>query len=227
MLDTSNGIDIEIDRKQVCHYLGYGADCKPPARVSSLIDEYAEHAHHLIEPAYSYIIKNIEQVDGPSVFIEGSIVFRSWVVARLFEQCYKVSVFVVTIGNRLEQMACQLAEDGLILQSAVLDAIGSDAAKSVADFVHCRVGEMTGAQGLCISPPFSPGYCDWDIGQQKVVFRAVGRGSTEVHLTEGCLMIPRKSMSGIIGIGLRNDNVEHYNPCKTCNKHDCEGRREM
>jgi len=227
VLDTSNGIDIEIDRKQVCHYLGYGADCKPPARVSSLIDEYAEHAHHLIEPVYSYIIKNIEQVDGPSVFIEGSIIFRSQVIARLLEQCCKVSVFVVTIGNRLEEMACRLAEDGLILQSAVLDAIGSDAAERVADFVQGRVGEMTGAQGLCISPPFSPGYCDWDIGQQKVVFWAVGRDSTGVHLTEGYLMIPRKSISGIIGIGLCNDSVERYNPCKSCDKHDCEGRREI
>lgn len=226
MLNTGNGIDIEIDTKQVYHYLGYSADCKPPARVSSLIDEYAEHAHHLIEPAYSYTIRNIERVDGSTVFIEDSIVFRSWVIARLFEQCCKVSVFVVTIGDRLEQMACRLAEDGLILQSAVLDAIGSDAAERVADMVHGGVGEMIAAQGLCVSPSFSPGYCDWDIGQQEVVFQAVGEDSTGVHLTEGCLMIPRKSMSGIIGIGLRNDNVEHYNPCESCDKHDCEGRRE-
>lgn len=103
MLDTSNGIGIEIDRKKVYHYSGYGADYKPPARVSSLIDEYAEHIHHLIEPAYSYLIKNIER---------------------------------------------------------------------------------------------------------------------------RCLMLPRKSMPGIIGIGLGNDNVGHYNPCQSGDKHDCEGRRE-
>lgn len=93
MLDTSNGIGIEIDRKKVYHYSGYGADYKPPARVSSLI----------IEPAYSYLIKNIER---------------------------------------------------------------------------------------------------------------------------RCLMLPRKSMPGIIGIGLGNDNVGHYNPCQSGDKHDCEGRRE-
>ncbi len=37
-------------------------------------------------------------------------------------------------------------------------------------------------------------------------------------------MIPRKSISGIIGIG-SNGNVQDYNPCKTCEKHDCLGRR--
>lgn len=223
MLVTCNGI--EIDRKQVCRYLGYSADYKPPARILSLIGEYVEYAHHLIEPAYSYTIKNIERVEGSSVFIEGSIVFRSRVIAQLLEQCSKVLVFISTIGNRLEKKAYRLAEDGLIVQSAVLDAIGSNAAERVADFVQGRMGEMTGAQGLCISPRFSPGYCDWDISHQKMLFRAVGGKSTGVRLTEGCLMIPRKSVSAIIGIGLRSSSVEHYNPCKTCNKRDCPSRR--
>jgi len=39
-------------------------------------------------------------------------------------------------------------------------------------------------------------------------------------------MIPRKSLSGIIVIGLGNDNGEHYNPYQSGDKHDCEGRRE-
>ena len=86
---------------------------------------------------------------------------------------------------------------------------------------------MTGAHGLRISLPFSPGYCGWEVGRQKVVFRAVGSNSTGVHLTEGCMMVLRKSISGIIAIGLCNDSVEHYNPCKTCDKYDCEGRREI
>ena len=78
MLDTTNGIGIEIDRKQVCHYLGYGADYEPPARVSSLIDEYAEHALHLIKPAYSYIIKNIERVDGFVTLGPASGIMMTW-----------------------------------------------------------------------------------------------------------------------------------------------------
>jgi len=44
-----------------------------------------------------------------------------------------------------------------------------------------------------------------------------------VKLTDGCLMIPRKSISGIIGIG--PIEIEKYNPCNTCDKLDCVGRR--
>ncbi|GAH91002.1 unnamed protein product, partial [marine sediment metagenome] len=47
----------------------------------------------------------------------------------------------------------------------------------------------------------SPGYCDWKIDQQKMVFRAMKDDSAGVRLTEECLMLPQKSISGIIGIG--------------------------
>ena len=38
-------------------------------------------------------------------------------------------------------------------------------------------------------------------------------------------MIPQKSISGIIGIGPCDDTVGNYNPCNTCKKQDCVGRR--
>ena len=217
-------ISKQINRKQVCHYIGYGTDYKLPARISSLIDEYIENAYHLIEPSYSCVIKDIKLVQGSRVVIEGSIVFQSQVIARLLEQCHKVAVFLVTIGKHLEETAYWLAEDRLVLQSAVLDAIGSVAAESIASFVQGRIREIARAQGLCISQRFSPGYCDWDIGQQKIVFRAVDGDAVGIRLTKRCLMIPQKSISGIIGIG--NDDVEDYNPCKTCpNRYSCQGRR--
>ena len=62
-----------------------------------------------------------------------------------------------------------------------------------------------------------------DINQQKMVFWTVNGNSVGVRLTEGNLMIPRKSISGIIGIGY--PEVENYNPCKTCDRYDCRGRR--
>jgi len=196
----------------------------PSARIGSLINEYVDNVCHLIEPSYSYVIRRIESVEGSRVVIEGSVTFRSKVIARLLKHSEKVAVFLVTIGNRLEEMVCHLAEDRLVLQAAVLDAIGSGAAETVADFVQDRISEVASAQGLCISQRFSPGYCDWKIGQQKMVFRAMNGDFAGVRLTERCLMLPQKSMSGIIGIGQCN-NVENYNPCKSCRKRDCAGRR--
>jgi hypothetical protein len=86
---TNNWIDIEVDRKQMYHYIGYGANYKLPARISPLIDEYMENAHHLIEPSYSYVITGIERVQGCHVVIKGSIVFQSQVIAQLWSSAAK------------------------------------------------------------------------------------------------------------------------------------------
>ena len=225
MLATKDRID--IDRHQVLRNIGYSTECKLPTRLTSLIDDYVENVHHLIEPSYSCVIRNIDLVQGSLVVIEGSVVFESQVIASLLGQCEKAAVFMVTIGEHLEETACRLAEDGLIVQATVLDAMGSVAAEEVADFVQNKVRAIASNLGLVVSQRFSPGYCDWGITQQKTIFWAVNGNSMGIHLTDGCLMIPRKSISGIIGIGPRYGNVENYNPCKTCDKHDCQGRRGM
>ncbi|HEY48642.1 MAG TPA: hypothetical protein G4O13_01190 [Dehalococcoidia bacterium] len=190
-----------------------------------MIKEYMGEAHNLIEPLYVYIIRDIEQVVGSNIYIEGSIVFNGEVIARLLDRCCKVALFVVTIGKYLEEMANRLAEDGLILQSYVLDAIGSDAVEKLADFVKGILDDKARVEGLVTSRRFSPGYCDWDISQQEMVFTALEGDSIGVQLTEGYLMVPQKSISGIIGISTPDSGAKNYNPCETCRKYDCLGRR--
>jgi len=218
-------IDIEIDKKQVCQYIGYEDDQNVSVRISSLIDDYAEHAHSLTNPSFSYVIKDVEWARGSISLIEDSVIFKSRIITRLLERCTQVAIFLVTIGKYLEESSFQLARDGLILQATVLDAIGSDAVEKVARFAEDRIKEIVKAQGHVTSRRFSPGYCDWNIGQQRMLFYALTGNTIGVRLTGECLMIPQKSISGIIGIGPPNANVENYNPCKTCKKQNCPGRR--
>lgn len=223
--DDKVDVNIEIDKKRVCHYIGYDDDKNLSARIASLIDDYAEHAHSLINPLFSYVIKDVEWARGSISLIEGSVIFKSRIVAQVLERCPQVAIFLVTIGKYLEETAFQLSRDGLILQATVLDAIGSNAVEKVADFAQDRIKEVAKARGLVTSRRFSPGYCDWNIGQQRMLFYALTGNTVGIRLTGECLMIPQKSISGIMGIGPANANVDNYNPCKFCNKQDCPGRR--
>jgi hypothetical protein len=218
-------VSIEIDKEQVCRYIGYEDGQTLSARISSLVDEYAEHAHGLISASYSYVIKDVEWARGSVAFIEGSISFKSRIIAKLLGRCTRVAIFLVTIDKYLEETSFQLAKDGLVLQATVLDAIGSVAVEKVAGFAQARIKEIVKAQGHVTSRRFSPGYCDWKIRQQQMLFSALTGNTIGIRLTGECLMIPQKSISGIIGIGPSDANVENYDPCKTCRKKDCPGRR--
>lgn len=225
MIAISNSVDVQIDRRRVLRSIGYDARRKPSARVASLLDEHMENAHDLIDPRYAYVLRDIERIRRSCAFIEGSVVFESVVITRLLEKCQMVAVFLATIGGRLEEMVLRLAEDGLVLESVVLDAIGSVATEEVGEFVQSRIEEVAHAQGLGVSRRFSPGYCDWTVRQQRMVFRAMNGSSMGIRLTRACLMVPRKSISGILGIGPSSGDLEHYNPCRTCRKRNCVGRR--
>lgn len=223
--DGKGGVDVEIDKKQVCHYIGYDDNYKLSARMSSLVDDCAKHAHQLINPLYSYVIKDVEWARGSIAFIEDSIIFKSQVVVQLLEQCQQVAIFLVTIDKYLEETAWKLSRDGLILQATVLDAVGSSAVEKAADSVQDKIREIAETEGLVTSRRFSPGYCDWNIGQQRMLFHALTGHTLGVRLTGECLMIPQKSISGIVGIGSPDGKAESYNPCEFCNKQDCPGRR--
>ena len=58
MLALSN--KIKIDKQQILSHFGYCDDYEPSARITSLVNDYIENYHRLIETAYSYAIKDNE-----------------------------------------------------------------------------------------------------------------------------------------------------------------------
>ena len=225
MILTDNVIVERIDKRRVLTTLGYSRDARIPNRIISLVDEYTREFYHLIDPTYSYVVRDINSVHGEFVTIEGGGILSSKILACLLEQCDKLALFTLTIGNNLENIIAALARDGDILKATVLDAIASNAVEQTAEFVQTQVRERARLIGLFTSRRFSPGYCDWNISQQEMVFGAMGDNTCGVSLTDGYLMVPRKSISGIIGLGSSDRNIEEYNPCVMCQKRSCQDRR--
>ncbi|UCD08853.1 MAG: hypothetical protein JSU79_10935 [Dehalococcoidales bacterium] len=216
---------INIDSKKILSQIGYENDYEPSARIKSLVDEYIENYHNLVESTYSYTFRNIESIEGDRVYLSDSIFLESKVISSLFKRCDKLAVFIMTIGSHLEEMVDYLSENGLVLQATVLDAIGSGAAEQMAGLIEERIQNVAEMRDQVISRRFSPGYCDWNVNQQEMIFKILNDDTAGVSLTDESLMIPRKSVSGIIGIGDKNSGVEDYNPCFTCINEDCPGRR--
>jgi len=225
MSGTKQMNEIKIDYRPVLKNLGYDPPENSPVRIRSLIEVYMEKALRWITPTYNYVLKDVKGVSGNLSYIEGDIIFESDVIARLLERCHKVAVFALTIGSTLENVSAGLAEYGHVLKASVMDAIGSTLAEKTADDVQSCIAAAAVAKNLAVSRRFSPGYCDWHVSQQKMVFKALGGRTSGIWLTSSGLMIPRKSVSGIIGLGPFG-LPDSYVPCRTCEKnHKCPWRR--
>jgi len=225
MTALNEHIVTDIDREQVLRDIGYEDTERVPTRVLTLLDDYLETVEVLISPSYCCVIKEVDLVHSPDSVLEGVVPVQSRVLSRLLKHCDRAALFCLTIGEHLEEKVSALAEEGHAVQARMLDALGSSAVESLADIVQEDVEELARANGLYSSRRFSPGYCDWQIDQQEVLFSALDGCQAGVQLGEGCLMTPRKSVSGLIGMGRSPEMVKDYNPCLTCPRLDCCGRR--
>ncbi|MBN2100091.1 MAG: hypothetical protein JW753_10900 [Dehalococcoidia bacterium] len=225
MPSFKRSINVRVGKKQVMYQMGYPKKREVRSAIASAVDECLRDAAGLIDARYLFTFENVLMVAHPAAVIRETLAFESHVISRLLEQCTKVIVFVATIGERLEDTARKAADEGNMLRSFALDATGSVAVEQVADHIQEMAGDVGRPWGLAASRRFSPGYCDWKIEQQSLLFDLADAHLIGVRLTDSGLMIPQKSVSGIIGLGPFDSNVQSYNPCPDCDRRECAGRR--
>jgi hypothetical protein len=122
-------------------------------------------------------------------------------VAEHLHAAQSVVVAVCSIGPALEEAAseCFSADPAL---GVALDALGSAAVDLLGTTMCRRVDAAAEAEGLRTSVPLSPGLLGWPVAAgQRQIFALSGTAPAGVFLTEGSMMVPKKSTSIVIGIG--------------------------
>jgi hypothetical protein len=107
-----------------------------------------------------------------------------------------------------------------------LDTFGSLVAEKTADYLQTQLQMETTGSGLKITNRYSPGYCNWPVAGQQQLFELLPAGNPcRFSLTESMLMMPVKSVSGIVGIG---KNVKrHEYACNVCSDKNCVYRKAL
>jgi hypothetical protein len=126
---------------------------------------------------------------------------------------------VLTIGEDLEN---KYESEKSIMKQAVVDTIESLLIETAAHQFDLSLQMAVNTLGMQSSSRFSPGYCDWPLNGQKIIFRCLDSSQIGLTLTEHYLMRPSKSISGISVIAER---VPYSVQCAFCEKADCPSRR--
>lgn len=135
----------------------------------------------------------------------------------------KIAVFLCTAGPGFTRLTEKYNREGDYLKAYIVDTFGSIVVEKAIDYIQARMEESMNSIGLQISNRYSPGYCNWDIREQKQLFSLIPENKCNISLSESCLMQPIKSVSGIIGIG---ENVKKMNyACDICNYPTCIYRK--
>ncbi|MBQ8582057.1 MAG: hypothetical protein IJ478_08265, partial [Alistipes sp.] len=126
-------------------------------------------------------------------------------------------------GSLFSDEAHELNAQGDFLEAYIIDAIGSLTVERAMDKIHKALEVEQAERGMNITNRYSPGYCNWPLRDQRPLFDFVGENPTGIALSESCLMHPIKSVSGVIGIGVKVRRRAYG--CVICQNKTCIYRR--
>jgi len=154
-----------------------------------------------------------------SIKIENKIFLPSKVVTTQLKGSTSVALYICTTGEEISNRANKLLSEGDPMLSYIFDVIGSVAVEKATDKIQKYLELESKKLGLNISDRYSPGYCEWSVAEQQILFSFFPKNFCGVSLSESSLMSPIKSVSGIIGIGATLQQKGYQ--CRWCNDKNC------
>ena len=220
---------INFDKNEALRY--YRA--KPnDAAAEALIDSAYEKLRNELQPRYT--VKRFGccvSTEGggniPSVVVlENGTVFHSKALARYVGSAKELFLFGATLGSRVDVALRRMALTS-VAEAGAGQAVAAALIETYCDNC-CNELQKQLPEGKQLKWRFSPGYGDWALEEQAVLFPVLDCAHTiGLTLTESCMMAPVKSVTAVIAI---EDVCEKKDPeenkCRRCNKADCEFRKK-
>ncbi len=216
--------DLAIDRAAIERDLGYRR-VKIPGSVSLAIDYVLGAASEYLDLECGFVIlrPGTVSIGDDEALCGAQRLGIARVIAPLLKDSVTLALFVATAGPRMEHWASSLLKGDEPVMGFVADLIASEIVEQTADWLETRIGETAAGTGWKMTNRYSPGYCGWPTSDQRTLFSLIPPGFCGIRLNESALMVPVKSVSGVIGLG--PDVKRSGYQCKICDMEDCFRRR--
>jgi len=214
---------IEVDKKAILSVLGQSG--QPGDQYTrDLVELYISRCTAVASPKGTFVwLDSVSQDSGEEVVIKGEKFRVGRIIIKELKNATALTVFAVTAGPGPETLASELMSQGNYLEGFIADLVGSMIVEWAAGQIHGVVRSMADTKGMKVTNLYSPGYCSWKVNEQQKLFRLIRPEQCGITLSESSLMIPMKSLSGMIGIGSRVTFNEY--PCEFCPMKNCRNRK--
>lgn len=216
---------LTLHSNDLCTVIGYPPGESPPHIVHA-VDQVLEQAPSLVQIRGGYRLFDDLQRDDDHIHCRiGGVEFEvGKIISTQLRKATAALLFVCTIGDGLENYARSLMQGGDYVTGFVADMIASEAVEAAMDVIQNDLEEKYQQQGLRLTNRYSPGYCGWHVSEQQKLFSLLPPQFCGITLTPSSLMVPIKSVSGVIGAGAEVRKVDYT--CRFCDMKECVYRRK-
>ncbi|MGI6255597.1 MAG: vitamin B12 dependent-methionine synthase activation domain-containing protein [Acutalibacter sp.] len=208
-----------MDRREILRYLG--ASTSVP-QLEEMIDRAEREVQRAASPRYleGQFSLSVEQ-NGVTL---GGTFLPSKTLAAHLKGCQEAFLVAFTLGPGVDSLIkrFELTEMPLV---PVLQACAAAYTEEQADLAQAGMEQYASQRGLYLRPRYSPGYGDFPLSSQRFLFDALQVSKKiGITLTENYLMLPMKSITGVVGLS-PDPSLCHVGKCMTCSAKDCPFRK--
>lgn len=216
--------DLALPLGEVYEQMGYGG-AEPGDDVKDEVAAVERQISALLRPRYCFFVAKGELDTAANTLTVGATCLNvGRIISRQLRGSQAFAFFVATAGVEFEDYQMRLKDDDDMVCTFIADSFGSVIAERTADCMEQALQHEIGTRGWLHTNRFSPGYCGWHVSEQQKLFPLFGiERPCGVSLTDSSLMLPIKSVSGVIGIGEGVRKLEYS--CGLCDYKDCYKRR--
>ncbi|MGV8133889.1 MAG: vitamin B12 dependent-methionine synthase activation domain-containing protein [Mangrovibacterium sp.] len=220
---TFNFNDLVVSRPAMEAVLGFTDGCPEPFH--SYLDEALRFAENLPDIRAAYRIMDGIEMDGKRTsLLAGGVEFHvGRMIKREIRNSSRIAFFICTAGEMISARSKKLLAGDDPVLGYLYDVAGSFIAEAAGDRMQQMLAEELEPAGEKMTNRYSPGYCQWPVSGQQALFSLFEGKTCGVTLTPSSLMLPVKSISGLIGIG-SGVNYREYQ-CELCKMKNCTYRK--
>ncbi len=204
----------EIPRDEVLRYLGYRGQSMDD-NLEKQIGICIQAVKDCAKPRLTYRIIGVSGGMPEGLALEGND------IRTMLEGCFKAIVMAATLGPEAEALL-RRTEVLNMADAVIMDSAQSAAIENVCDNFESDMRIRFRDDGLYLSDRFSPGYGDLPLSCQSLMADfLVAEKRIGLTVTPNMIMVPRKSVSCIIGISetprkLTRRGCDSCSASKTC-----------
>ena len=216
---------LEIPKDEVLWYLGYRSQLIDE-KLDELINLTIEESKTLIAPRFITSRCKVSLVENGVKLLGTSVILTGNDIKEHLKDSKECVLMGVTIGGNIEKRINLYGKTNLT-KSLILDSCATTAVEEICDKVEDYIKSEVIGNGEFITFRYSPGYGDLSLDVQKDIINILKSEKT-IGLTVSThnLLMPRKSVTAIIGLIPKNKEVKKKG-CEVCkNYENCSFRKE-
>lgn len=211
-------IPLSLTMGHVLRRQGMGAISAVPPKILALSRELLDEAATLqsLEPAIAYEFCPVKEINDGGERLPGHIFLKTDLLQKRISFASELAAIVCTIGPQLERKVTDYFAHDEPLRGVLLDGVGSAAVDILAQQACRIIGMVALSRGNESSSPLSPGMPGLPLSEQWALCQIAQAEKIGVHLSKNAMMIPRKSISMLVGIGPKMPTWTKAQVCSEC-----------